>query len=423
MKRTIILLMALPIFIFAQAPTLYINEFMASNDTYWADDSGGFDDWVEIFNPGADSVDIGGLWFTDDLTDPASHQIPDTASAITTIPPGGFLILWADKESEQGPLHVEEKLSGSGDQIGLVYISGTDTVFVDSLTYGEQIADTSSGRITDGGNDWASFPDPTAGASNTWTPEALSGIVINEFLASNDSCCTDENGEYDDFIELYNTGTNSINIGGMYITDDLTEPASWQIPTSEPDVTTIEPGGFLLLWADKESEQGVLHVEVKLSGDGEQIGLITIFANDTSFVDSLTFGAQVADTSYGRYPDGSSTWSALNPTPGATNAELSIIHEGIIPGQFALHQNYPNPFNPKTNIEFDLLERTNIIITISNILGQPIRVLHHGILEKGNHSFVFDGKDGLGSDITTGIYFITLSGDNYSQTKKMMLLK
>ena len=103
MKRTltITIMMALPILVFAQAPTLYINEFMASNDTYWADDSGAFDDWIEIYNPGTDSVDIGGLWLTDDLTDPASHQIPDTAAAITTIPPGGFLVLWADKESEQ----------------------------------------------------------------------------------------------------------------------------------------------------------------------------------------------------------------------------------------------------------------------------------------------------------------------------------
>ena len=268
--------MALPVLILAQAPTLYINEFMASNDAYWADENGDFDDWVEIYNPGTDSVDIGGLWFTDDLTDPASHQIPDTASAITTIPPGGFLILWADKESEQGVLHVEEKLGGSGEQIGLVYISGTDTVFVDSLTYGEQIADTSSGRIADGGSDWDSFPDPTAGVSNTWTPDALAGIVINEFLASNDSCCTDENGDYDDFIELYNTGASSINIGGMYITDDLTDPASWQIPTSDASLTTLASGGFLLLWADKESEQGVLHVEEKLGGSGEQIGLATI---------------------------------------------------------------------------------------------------------------------------------------------------
>lgn len=417
------MLMSLPILILAQAPTLYINEFMASNDYYMADENGDFDDWIEIYNPGPDSVDIGGLWITDDLTDPASHQIPETASDTTTIPPGGFLILWADKESEQGVLHVEEKLGGSGEQIGLVYISGSDTIFVDSLTFGEQIADTSSGRVTDGGSDWASFPDPTAGVSNTWTDENLSGIMVNEFLASNDASVTDENGEYDDFIELYNAGQNNVNIGGMFITDDLTDPASWQIPTSEPEVTTIEPGGFLLLWADKESEQGVLHVEEKLSGGGEQIGLVTIFSGDTSFVDSLTFGEQTTDISYGMYPDGSGLWDSLMPSPGYANELLSVDGTSIIPSSIALHQNFPNPFNPETTIRVDINKQSNVVVAVSNMLGQSVRVLHSGSLSVGVHTFTFNGKDDIGASLTSGVYFISLNTDNYSQTKKMILLK
>mgnify|MGYP003311443865 CR=1 FL=1 len=101
-------------------------------------------------------------------------------------------------------------------------------------------------------------------------------VVINEYLASNDACCTDENGDYDDFIELYNGGSASVDVGGMYITDDLADPTAYQIPTTSPDSTTIAPGEFLLLWADKESEQGILHVQIKLSGDGEQIGLLSL---------------------------------------------------------------------------------------------------------------------------------------------------
>ena len=425
MKRTltITIMMALPILVFAQAPTLYINEFMASNDTYWADDSGAFDDWIEIYNPGTDSVDIGGLWLTDDLTDPASHQIPDTAAAITTIPPGGFLVLWADKESEQGPLHVEEKLSGDGEQIGLVYISGTDTTFVDSLTFGAQAEDTSYARVDDGGSTWASFPDPNAGASNTWTPTNLSGIMVNEFLASNDACCMDENGDYDDFIELYNSGSNSVNVGGMYVTDDLTDPASWQIPTSDANVTTVASGGFLLLWANKESEQGVLHVEEKLSGDGEQIGLVTIFASDTSFVDSLTYSEQIADTSYGRFPDGSSSWSILNPTPGSANTELSVINGGIVPMQFALHQNYPNPFNPTTTIRFDIAEQTFVTISIWNILGQTVNTLAKEQMNPGSYKLEFNGTDRYGKSLSSGVYLISVETPSWSSTNKMMLLK
>ena len=113
-------------------------------------------------------------------------------------------------------------------------------------------------------------------------------LLINEFLASNDSCCTDENGEYEDFIEIYNADDEAVDIGGMYITDGLDAPTTWQIPTTAPDTTTIDPGGFLLLWADKQSEQGILHVEIKLSGDGEQIGLFTSDATNNIPIDTLT---------------------------------------------------------------------------------------------------------------------------------------
>ncbi len=143
-------------------------------------------------------------------------------------------------------------------------------------------------------------------------------LYINEFLASNDSCCTDEHGEYDDWIEIYNPGPDPVDIGGMYISDDLTDVTAWQIPTTAPDTTTIPAGGFLVLWADKQPEQGVLHVNIKLSSGGEDVVLTA--PNGTTEIDSYTFDAQTTDVSEGRYPDGSDTWQFFNtPTPGASN--------------------------------------------------------------------------------------------------------
>ncbi|MBN2355294.1 CotH kinase family protein, partial [candidate division KSB1 bacterium] len=78
----------------------------------------------------------------------------------------------------------------------------------------------------------------------------FSGLCLNEILALNDQSHCDENGEYDDWIELYNAGPEAIDIGGLYVTDDLSEPDMWQIPASSPQMTTIPPGEFLLLWAD-----------------------------------------------------------------------------------------------------------------------------------------------------------------------------
>ena len=144
-------------------------------------------------------------------------------------------------------------------------------------------------------------------------------LFINEFLASNDSSYFDSaTNDYPDWIEIFNPGTEAVDIGGMYITDDLSDLTVWQIPTTFPDSTTIPPGGFIFLLGDKNTDTGILHVNLKLSGSGEQIGLTA--SNGTSIIDSLTYTAQAADTSYGRFPDGSDNWQLFTtPTPGASN--------------------------------------------------------------------------------------------------------
>jgi len=70
-------------------------------------------------------------------------------------------------------------------------------------------------------------------------------ILINEFMAVNESCCTDDFGEADDWVELYNYGEMSVDVGGMYVTDDLDRPTTWRIPSTDTPRTTIEAGGYL----------------------------------------------------------------------------------------------------------------------------------------------------------------------------------
>ena len=142
-------------------------------------------------------------------------------------------------------------------------------------------------------------------------------LVINEFLASNGSGLEDpdESGEYPDWIELYNPSCNgAIDLGGMYLTDDLTEPTKWQIPEG----VSIEGGGYLLFWADDDDEQGDMHTNFELDKGGEEIGLFD--PNGVTLIDSITFDTQGVDVSHGRYPNGDNDWrfSAM-PTPAAAN--------------------------------------------------------------------------------------------------------
>ena len=139
-------------------------------------------------------------------------------------------------------------------------------------------------------------------------------VVINEVLASNQSTNPDSGGDFDDWFELYNPTDQPVDISGWKVTDGYGDKIPFQIANG----AVVEPGEFLLFWADDDTEQGVLHTNFKLSADGETLTLLT---PDEYYVDEVTFGAQEPDVSWGRSPDGASAWSALTPTPEGPNAD------------------------------------------------------------------------------------------------------
>ena len=145
-------------------------------------------------------------------------------------------------------------------------------------------------------------------------------VVINEIMASNSASLADPQGEFDDWIELYNTGDTSVNVGGMYLTDDPAVPTKWQVPTDRPNATTIGPQGYLILWPDGDTGYSGLHANFRLSAGGDEVHLFD--RDGVTLVDSVVFGKQTPDVSYGRYPDGGDEWrlSAV-PTPGQPNNE------------------------------------------------------------------------------------------------------
>lgn len=148
-----------------EAPSLFINEIMASNSSTIADENGYFGDWIEIYNPSNVAVDLAGMYISDDATTPTKYQFPSGSSS-TVIPAGGFKLIWADDSTQSGPLHANFKLSStSGEFVGLYYQSN-DLIVVDSISFPSLTDNVSYGRQSDGSENWIEFSASTPNASN-----------------------------------------------------------------------------------------------------------------------------------------------------------------------------------------------------------------------------------------------------------------
>ncbi len=515
--------------LFLSAQNIFINEFMADNESTIEDpdEPGIFEDWIELYNSGTFAVDLEGFYLTDDLTDLTKWEIPENI----IINAYGFLLIWADNDEEQGNSHANFKLSANGEDIAIIHPDG-ETI-INFYTFGEQSPDISEGRFPDGNSNWEFMPDPTPGYANIssnfppeiddfnqvplsptsqdnvnvialitddetivtafikyntgtgnqnitmyddgqhgdaaandgiyggYIPQLPTGtsvsyyieatddmsavttypenapdltiqyivdhdpplIFINEFMADNASFITDPQDEYEDWIEIFNASDTAIDLGGMYLTDNFSNPTDWwMIPESYPDSTTIQPGNFLLFWADNNSEDGILHLEFKLAVEGEEIGLFAFYG--TTPIDTLTFGLQTTDISYGRYPDGSENWIFMNfPTPGSSNVSNSLDENEInYIDPVILHGNYPNPFSYETTIHFSLHQSEYVNLKIYNLKGHVVRDLIHEKLEPDTYFINWNGRNQNMDQITSGIYFIRLSTSHKTKVQKIILI-
>lgn len=120
-----------------------INEILASNSAAETDEADEHEDWIELYNNSNASVDIGGYYITDNADNLDKWDFP----AGTVIPPFGYLILWADEDSSQGPLHCNFKLSASGEFLALL---DQNLNFLDTLTFPQQTTDKGYARVPNG---------------------------------------------------------------------------------------------------------------------------------------------------------------------------------------------------------------------------------------------------------------------------------
>ncbi|MHC4740066.1 MAG: chitobiase/beta-hexosaminidase C-terminal domain-containing protein, partial [Planctomycetota bacterium] len=147
-------------------------------------------------------------------------------------------------------------------------------------------------------------------------------LLINEIMASNNSVYEDpdNSGEYSDWIEIYNAGDETIDMSGMYLTDNLEDPTQWRVP----DGVSINSGAYLVVLADLLDYQGIaLHTNFKLGAGGEQVGLY--HPDGVTLVDGVDFDQveQYTDISYGLDANDTLRFFGV-PTPGAQNNDAYL---------------------------------------------------------------------------------------------------
>lgn len=167
-------------------------------------------------------------------------------------------------------------------------------------------------------------------------------LVINEFLADNQSDVKNENNVYADWIEFYNRTNSPLSLFGLFLTDNFANKTKFAFPAG----TVINPNGYLIVWADQgTSSSSYVHANFKLSSTGDQIMLSD---GSGAVLDSITFGAQAPDVAIGRCPNGTGSFTIMAyPTFNYGNCGVGIEEFGVASSEFGV---FPNPAYHYLNI-------------------------------------------------------------------------
>lgn len=336
------------------------------------------------------TVLFGGLW-TDQQFPVPGEVINITANVFTFTGEGnlrGYLGIRHDKEEKFVLNEMYDDGNHNDGEAG-------DDIFGVSFTMTSLTAEYYAYAEIDEANNFSAAFFPERAAHEFYTlnaviPTAQPGdVVINEFLAKNNTDTVNEYGNHEDWIELINLTSEPVNLYGLYLSDDYENPGKYEFPEN----TIIQPDDFLLIWADEEDTVSqYLHANFKLSGDGEMLML----GDGAGLVlDSLTFGPQEADISWGRCPDGIggfqdfsiTTFGYENYCPdGYTDLNSNLSYVKIV----------PNPVTESFIIQTDMDGLS--ILELVNSSG--IRVFSHSIGSAAEPLFI--------PQILPGLYFFLI---------------
>lgn len=406
-----------------------VTEVMSDNATYYADETGAYTDYVELYNRSEQPVSLKGWCLSDDRENIARWQFPDV-----TVPAGGYLVVHCSGNDTAGNaehLHAGFRLGSEGTDVVLTRDDGKTAAMVEvPALQADQAYSFADGQ-------WTSLFAPTPGMANTLESarsltEQLRGsfgqnVYINEIGASATSV------PYD-WVEIYNAGGESVDLSGYGLSDNAGRPRKWQFPEG----TTIGPGehmGLLLSGLDTADMEGYLHVNFKLSMAGGYS--LTLSRPNGAIVDRTFVPPQYNDVSYGRVSGLEGFYYYTTPTPLAQNggayyaAKASAPEYSVRGGMFKTGDVFDVELTsePGSRIYYTLdntdpTQYSTLYTGPIQVSGTTIlrtRVYRDGYLESfmDTQSYLYDVNNG------NGVYVVSLVSDpdNLSSEERGIMIK
>ena len=306
-----------------QANTLRINELIAAPRSGLRDEDGELQDWIELYNAGTQRIQLGDYALSDNEAKLTKWFFPDNAY----IDPGQYYIVFCSGKDRSGETtgypHTNFSLSAEGETITLANALGQ---LVDRVVFDNLPVDCSYGR-NDVTGSWQVYTLATPGAPNTENGQAKADeylralnttkVYLSEVMSSNDNVVAAAGSANKDWVEIWNSGTDAMDLSGWGLSDNINWPRKWQFPEG----TLIWPGQYKIVMLDGTNTvdtSGTLHTSFKLQRAGGET--LTLSTDDGRILDKLVLPEIPTDYSYGR------TWGMGGffyydaPSPGAENS-------------------------------------------------------------------------------------------------------
>ncbi|MFT5858085.1 MAG: hypothetical protein ACI865_000169 [Flavobacteriaceae bacterium] len=241
-------------------------------------------------------------------------------------------------------------------------------------------------------------PERAAHEFYTITPKlGAQDLVINEVMSNNQFTQTDQDGDFDNWIELYNNSDYTISTNGLYLTNDQADLTKWAFPEQ-----TILPGAYAIIWADQDVEQYGMHTSLVLDNNG---GSLWLSYADGSIVDQMTYGKQEAISSTGRYPNGTGSFIEMSPSYRVANTDGT---DNFIADDIFV---FPNPANDQFQVRLN--GANSATMSMATIDGRIVRTEE----DISSDSLATIDASGLES----GFYIIRVSYGGTQRAKRILI--